>query len=210
LSINWYLGNGEKPDRIEPHPGISPVKKVSAPQKIDLLQPRVASLVKDVDKIYKDVEKRESQTSKQDKTFIVHAKTIMSKPVVTLHRDTTKFDAIQQIRRFHYHHFPIVDNQDKIVGIITDRDFLRDAPNLHHRQKSDDDNSDETTVAAIMSTKLLIVNEETCVHEIGRVMLHEKIKCVPVVDQENKVKGMITSSDMICCIIDHPEVDRMV
>lgn len=211
MSINWYLGDGSKTYKIERHPGIVPVSKVSAPRKADL-QPRVSSLVKHVEKIYQDVKKKDTQASKQEKTFKVQAQTIMSTPVMTLHMDTAKSDAIQQIRRFHYHHFPVVDKQGKIVGMITDRDFLRDAPNLHHRQKGDDKNKniEEATVAAIMSTKLLIVNKETCVHEIGRVMLHEKIKCVPVVDQDNMVIGIITSSDMIRCIIDYPDVDQVV
>lgn len=206
MSVNWYLGDGNYNYKLDPYPAIRQVQKVTETQGTKV-EPRVASLLTHVDHLYQDLNKKQHQSSHE--AFAVPARLIMSTPVVTLFMDTNKKDAIEYIRRFHYHHFPVVDQEEKIIGLITDRDFLRDAPSEKHHLDTDNKDENIEKITSIMSTKILIAGEDTCAREIGQIMLHEKIKCVPVIDHERKVKGIITSSDLIRCIIEHPSINDL-
>ena len=46
--------------------------------------------------------------------------------------DTKIPEAIEYIQKFHHHHFPIVNQEREMVGLVTDRDFLRNAPSAEH------------------------------------------------------------------------------
>ncbi len=50
----------------------------------------------------------------------------------------------------------------------------------------------------IMTQPVIVVNEETTLEEVARLMLDHGIGCVPVVDAAGKVVGIITESDFVC------------
>lgn len=52
-------------------------------------------------------------------------------------------------------------------------------------------------VKEIMSHPVITVTEDTTLEEVARVMLEKGIGCVPVVDEQNKIVGIITHGDFI-------------
>jgi acetoin utilization protein AcuB len=151
--------------------------------------------------------KNHHQRSGKHETKVL-AKFVMNSPVVTLASSTKVEEAKDLIRQHHYHHFPVVDSQQKITGILTDRDLLRNSPNLEHRSQEIEGTDPLKDISALMSTKLVVAYANTPLSEIGKAMLAENIKCVPIIDQEHQVMGMVTSSDFIRCVIQHHEVDE--
>jgi acetoin utilization protein AcuB len=86
----------------------------------------------------------------------------------------------------------------RLVGIVTDRDLRQAAPSskspltLSERQEF----MDELKVLEVMSRKLITASPTTTIREAARVMVREKIGCLPVVDG-NQLVGIVTQTDLL-------------
>lgn len=211
MSVNWYLGDGIKSYSVNPYQDISKIKRVQSLEK-SKLNPKMSSLISYMNnfdhKLHEYHHTDNHVKTPPENHQSVMAKVIMSSPPITLPHDTKIPDAIDYIQKYHHHHFPIVDQDNRMVGLVTDRDFLRNTPSTAHNSPSEKGHVKDDTVASLMSTKLLIAQETTSAYDIGKVMLQDKIKCVPILDDQLKLKGIITSSDLIRSIIEHPFIDR--
>ncbi|WP_306053200.1 CBS domain-containing protein [Natronococcus wangiae] len=66
-------------------------------------------------------------------------------------------------------------------------------------------------VARVMSTDLQTVTPETLVEDAGRVMLERNVGSVIVVDEENQLKGILTTTDFVNIVAEsHPKAETSV
>ncbi|MCB9350982.1 MAG: IMP dehydrogenase [Lewinellaceae bacterium] len=104
---------------------------------------------------------------------------------VTLMEDAIVGDAISLMRRFKIGGIPIIDGQNKLTGILTNRD-LRFETQLNR------------PVKALMTTHNLITAPVGTTLEQARDILQaHKIEKLPVVDEHNKLVGLITYKDIM-------------
>lgn len=165
-------------------------------------------LPSDQARTYQEAYHENSNPSAQKHEAKVLAKYVMQKPVITIDSHTSPENAKNLIKQYHYHHFPVVDSQEKIIGLLSDRDLLRNSPNRDHRLSESEEPTQNGDISSLMSTKLVVAYANTPLSEIGKAMLTENIKCVPIVDQDHRVIGMTTSTDFIRCVIKHHEVNE--
>ena len=115
-----------------------------------------------------------------------------------------------------------MDNEGRLTGIISDRDILRYLP-MRSRQGqiqeahsagtraevfrsslfdvAPEDASLELPVRNIMSQEIVHILP-TCSFYDAVKMLHEmKISCLPVVDDEKKIRGIVTATDVMCGLL---------
>lgn len=108
---------------------------------------------------------------------------MVTKPVV-IHPDATLADVRYLTSKYGFAGFPVIDNDDNLLGIITGRDvrFLND---------------NSLKVAQIMTPKerLITVRENTAREEVIDLMQKNRIEKVLVVDDDFHLKGMITVKD---------------
>lgn len=83
---------------------------------------------------------------------------------------------------------PIVDSEGCIEGIITDRDLCCRIIAMGR--------SFETPLSSIMSTSLIVAHADYSLQEVETMMRQNKIHRLPVVDDENKMVGYISLSDL--------------
>ncbi len=147
--------------------------------------------------IYKEASKMESE-----KTPVFHASGIMSFPVFTVGPDVSVNDAWQKFMDKKVHHMPVVSEDGKIIGIVSDRDLLK--------KLIINDNVIETSrdasVREIMSTDVLATTPLTDIRRIAKVMLDHHIGAMPVVNTDGSIAGIITRSDILYAIIHQPEL----
>lgn len=103
---------------------------------------------------------------------------------VTLHQNATVEDAKNAMREHSIGGIPIVDEHEKFIGIVTNRD-LRFESQL------------ERPVSEVMTSKNLVtVSEGTSLKEAEVILQNNKIEKLPVVDNTNKLVGLITFRDI--------------
>lgn len=111
---------------------------------------------------------------------------------VTLKKDATVGDAQELMRKFKIGGIPIVDEKDRLIGILTNRDL-----------RFETDRSQK--VSALMSTENLITAKEGTDLETAKTILQKyKVEKLPVVDKSGKLVGLITYKD-IMKVQDYPD-----
>ena len=110
---------------------------------------------------------------------------------VTLHESALVKDARQSMKENSIGGIPIVDNESKLVGIVTNRD-LRFEKNLNRPIK--EVMTSENIVTAIDGTDLAGAED---------ILQEKKIEKLPVVDKNNRLIGLITYRDIIK-VKEHP------
>ncbi len=114
---------------------------------------------------------------------------VMTGKVVTLSPHHTFNDVANLMNDRHFRHCVVVDNQRKIVGVISDRDILRAlARNPNSRSKS---------VEQIMTRNPVTVRRATPIVEAVSKMVAKRINCLPVIEEDATVCGIVTSTDLL-------------
>ena len=126
----------------------------------------------------------------------------MSKEVITVDADESMQNAIYVLQEKNIKILPVIENGN-IVGVITDRDLKKASP------------SDATTldmhellfliskikVRDLMKKPVYTVRSDHTVEEAAALLLEKKISGLPVVDENNRLVGIITRSDIFRVLI---------
>jgi acetoin utilization protein AcuB len=126
----------------------------------------------------------------------------MSKNVITVDEDDSMQAAMKLMKENGIRMLPVL-KKDKLVGVVTDRDLKRASA------------SDATTldihellyliskikVQSVMTKNPITVPRNYTVEETAEVLLKHKISGAPVVDQNGKVVGVITQTDLFRVLI---------
>lgn len=122
---------------------------------------------------------------------------IMNRDLVTVDKQASLRRARRILDQHRIRHLLVVDGK-RLVGIVTDRDLRQAAPSskspltISERQEF----MDELKVLEVMSRKLITASPTTTIREAARVMVQEKIGCLPVVDG-NQLVGIVTQADLL-------------
>ena len=103
---------------------------------------------------------------------------------VTIKRGSTVKDALDMMAEFHIGGIPVVDDDNKLVGIVTNRD-LRFQTNMN-----------ELIDHVMTSEQLVVTHQQTDLDHASRILMEHKIEKLPVVDDENHLIGLITYKDI--------------
>jgi len=93
-------------------------------------------------------------------------------------------EVAQKMVQNSINHLPVVDEKNKLLGIVTSWDIANAV--AHGRNKLTD----------VMTKKVIIAREEEPVDVIARRIDKNKISGLPIIDKDNRVKGMITAEDI--------------
>src|SRR5262245_65956030 len=101
-------------------------------------------------------------------------------------------------------HLPVVDGQNRVVGLVTQRDLYK--ASISSVLGFDPDKEHEwlgkVKVTDIMTKEVITVAAEAGVLETVDKLLTAKIGCLPVVDADGKLTGLITETDCLRCFRD--------
>ena len=103
---------------------------------------------------------------------------------VTIKRGSTVGQALGMMAEYHIGGIPVVDDDMHLVGIVTNRDlrFQTDMNCL----------IDEVMTA----DNLIVTHQKTDLDQASRILLQHKIEKLPVVDDDNRLIGLITYKDI--------------
>jgi CBS domain-containing protein len=129
---------------------------------------------------------------------------IMTTNLVTVHRGEPVSKVRQLIREFGVHHVPVVNGQ-QLIGMISQSDVLRvsfgDA--FHTDERTVDATLDHTmTIEDLMQKDPVSVEETATVRDVATILSRANFHSVPVVSDGNKLVGIVTSTDLIRCLLE--------
>ncbi len=103
---------------------------------------------------------------------------------VTIKRGSTVGTALNMMAEYHIGGIPVVEDDMTLVGIVTNRDlrFQTDMGRL-----IDD---------VMTSDNLIVTHQKTNLEQASQILLQHKIEKLPVVDDDNKLIGLITYKDI--------------
>jgi len=107
-------------------------------------------------------------------------------------RTTSVMNAVRMLREFDIGFLPVIDDPwtRKLIGVVTDRDLCLAALGEPHDPTL-------TTVEDCMATDLVTCTPDMDIREILATMAEHQIRRLPVVDQHNRVRGIVGISDLI-------------
>jgi acetoin utilization protein AcuB len=155
-----------------------------------------------------------------EKTEFLHswlfrqAREIMTEQVISLGPQDNLVIAIEILQNGIFRHLPILDEQQRLIGLISDRDILSNLPYAGKkppkapkifREHLFANNSSETdfliSLENIMVRKLLHISPQSTISEAADIINSKRISCLPVVDENEKLCGIITVTDIMKALL---------
>lgn len=142
---------------------------------------------------------------------------IMTRQIVTLDPDLTVFQAWELMLRHMVKAMPVVDQNQHVLGMLTDEDLMHRAgikPHLSVASRMDEETlreqfellrSSPLSVREVMSSPAIVLNQNDSLGSAAALMAKHEIKRLPVLDQDEKIIGVISRVDVLKQLIS-PEV----
>ena len=124
---------------------------------------------------------------------------IMSVDPITVYTDTALDEALSVMLSNNIRRLPVVDEENRLVGIVSDRDLrlAADSPFLQETPDEVVNNLSHHTVSEIMRTALHTVEEDEPIVEAAKLMRVARVGGLPVVDERERLVGIITRTDLV-------------
>lgn len=124
---------------------------------------------------------------------------MMSHPVITVRAWTTLQATAQLLAKHGFTSAPVLDDDDALIGIVSETDLLRAAltpdprchPHLFTRREPQ-----PRIVADVMTLVVESLTPGADVADVARIMANQRIRAIPITDGR-KVVGMVTRRDLL-------------
>ena len=113
---------------------------------------------------------------------------VMTKKVVTLRPEQPVSEAVSLFAERQFRHLLVVGADGRLAGVLSDRDVLR-----HCIRKP----GISSPIAEVMTRNAVSVEPESAVSAAIRLMMEQRINCLPVVAKDGKVAGILTTTDLL-------------
>jgi len=124
---------------------------------------------------------------------------IMTAKVVTVAMDD-RLEVVKEIfDTMNFHHLLVVDEHEKLSGVLSDRDLLRAlSPYVGSAVETARDLATlNKRVHQIMTRHPLTLRPHSSVQEAAGLLLRNRISCVPIVDGDFKPVGIVSWRDLL-------------
>ncbi len=119
----------------------------------------------------------------------------MTKPVITIHPDTSISEALDLMHKEHIRRLPVVDKGGRLEGIVTETDLFKASPSEATSLSIYEVTAllSKLNVGRIMNTNVITVTEDTPIEEAARIMADHRVGGLPVMRNKDMV-GIITET----------------
>jgi acetoin utilization protein AcuB len=128
----------------------------------------------------------------------------MTRKVITVDQEATIFDAQELLAKNKIRHLPIIDKDQRLIGIITDRDIRSALPYnslMEHCSEMERDRVSKFKVKDIMTKDPLSISPTYTIQDALLLIQNSKVGALPVVDDDHKLKGIISVRDLLRAFI---------
>jgi acetoin utilization protein AcuB len=124
----------------------------------------------------------------------------MTRKVISVYAETGVFKAQELMAANHIRHLPVVEPDGRLIGIVTDRDirsalpyeFFKQHPSAEEKRKFS-----KLQIKDIMSRDPITISPTYTIQDALLMIQDAKVGALPVVDEDNKLKGIISVRDLL-------------
>lgn len=123
---------------------------------------------------------------------------------ITIGPDQSVSEAIDLMSENGLHRLPVVDKNDKLAGLITEGVITSNTPNNATSLSVFELNYllNKLTIKDIMIKDVITIGKDALLEEAATILRKNDIGCLPVVDEDNTLIGIITHNDIFTAFID--------
>jgi CBS domain-containing membrane protein len=133
----------------------------------------------------------------------------MSAPVLVEHIMTTKvvtffaeqtLPLAEDVMRIHrFRHLPVIDSEHRLVGLVTQRDLLRAQVSVLVGLTEDQRRArhEDIQIRELMTRDVWAVHPDTLASHAGQTLIDHKYGCLPVIDDDGVLVGIVTERDFL-------------
>ena len=125
--------------------------------------------------------------------LVKHLLDAKGRNVISISPDASVFDAIKRMADESIGSLVVLDESDKLIGIVTERDYAR---KVIVKGRS----SHDTRVAEIMTADVMTASSDHTVKSCMELMTEKKVRHLPVVEND-QVVAMVSIGDLVQAII---------
>lgn len=131
----------------------------------------------------------------------MRARDLMTSPVVTVRPDATAKEAARLLVTHGFAVLPVVDAEDRLLGVVSEADLLRDRilpdpRELIHDRPPSPPPEPAPEVAGVMTTTVVTATPDTHAAHLGKLMVERHLRAIPVVDGDRLV-GIVSRVDVL-------------
>jgi len=129
------------------------------------------------------------------------ASDVMTADVISISQGSSLDEAINLLTEHHISGMPVVDQDKKVIGVLTEDDIIaaftgkrrNGLLDLFSRKKE----KIPSIVKDVMTSPAITVPPTTPAYEIAELFTRKKINRVPVVDEQNTLLGIVARADIV-------------
>ncbi len=123
------------------------------------------------------------------------AKQLFTAPVYTTRLYETLYSANEMMTEHGIHHLVVVDAESKPLGLISNTDLERDG------------RDSVQPVSSAYQSQMIVASLDTELSVLAATFVNYPVRALPVIDEQEKVIGIITRSDLLRLLINNGRVD---
>ncbi|HEY3298987.1 MAG TPA: CBS domain-containing protein [Armatimonadota bacterium] len=148
-----------------------------------------------------------------ERKTLMRVKDIMRSPAITIREHATLREAVTSLRNHRISGMPVLDSNEDLVGIVTERDIIgalmptykdiisTDA-NVHENALLDNRTAEmrRSPISEIMNKQVFTLDEDDSILKAASMMLMRRVKILPVT-AGSKVIGIVARIDILSSLI---------
>jgi len=128
----------------------------------------------------------------------------MTRDLATISKSTRILDARELMVRREIRHLPVVDEDNRLLGMVTDRDIRSALPRDYFKRHVTGEEREKfaaLTAEEIMATNLIVVKPTYTIQDALVLFQQNVVGAMPVVDEKGIIKGIISVRDLMRAFI---------
>jgi acetoin utilization protein AcuB len=141
-----------------------------------------------------------------DRILNIKLSEVMGTKPVTISIDAVFSRTEELFKQHSIRHLPVVDKHNILRGVITQTDLYRTVSPMKSMEGDifyTKELLDRYILKHAMTKKILVLHPEDTLESAMQIMIKKRYGCIPIVDKENHLVGIVTQIDILQAIFKH-------
>jgi len=114
---------------------------------------------------------------------------IMSDQIITLTADANVNDAWQLFQQHGFHHIPIIDEDNTVLAMLSDRDILQGPGSIK--------NINLENIMQFSSQRVFCFSADTDIRQATRILYEYDLGALPIISDDHQILGIVSRTDIM-------------